>query len=387
MSFGDEVIKNPYCNYYIHYIIYDILYTYRPDKVGSNTEEISDTEAINHTLLQQKWTQITSSYLESSKMLNAMSLLTNLTYSKQDTEVANLLSLISNLNFVPLDRYQVDHVEKFVLFIGYPRSGHSIIGTMMDSHPNMIIANEFQLVRALMSEASRRRVTKPGLYNALYLNSRAEMVYGERGKEGLKRKGYLLAMNSSFQGHFDSKITIIGNKEGGATTKHYHAHPARVTAALKWLKHKVGIPIHVLHVVRNPYDMVATHALYVAGEGGRKYEASEAKKLDNPPLLENTAKQIFFRAEAVTSMTKLLNLRVLLIHHEDMVNEPKQTMLQICKFLKVNCTEDYLESCKEKAYHSVSRTRDLVVWTQHLRERVDSEIKHFTFFSGYTFHS
>ena len=325
-----------------------------------------------------------SSHEESAKLL---SVLTNLSLITRDTEAVTLHTLITNLNFQPLNQFQVDKVERFVLFIGYPRSGHSIIGAMLDSHPNIIIANEFPLVRSLMSETSRRKVTKRGLFNALYLNSRAELVYGKRGEAGLRRKGYLLALNSSFHGHFHSQLTIIGNKEGGATTKHYHSHPTEVTNVFKWLKHEVEIPLCVLHVVRNPYDMIATHALYIAGEGGQKYEASEAKKLNNPPLLEDVAKQMFFRAKAVISMQKLLNLNVLLIRHEDMVNAPKQSISQICEFLKVNCTSGYLESCKAKTYHSVSKTRNLVVWTKHLIDRVDSEIKHFAFFNGYSLHS
>lgn len=39
----------------------------------------------------------------------------------------------------------VDGVKKFVFFVGYARSGHSIIGTLMDAHPHVVISNEFNL--------------------------------------------------------------------------------------------------------------------------------------------------------------------------------------------------------------------------------------------------
>src|SRR3989344_1389974 len=35
-------------------------------------------------------------------------------------------------------------VRTFILFVGYPRSGHSLIGSIMDAHPNIIIAHEVQ---------------------------------------------------------------------------------------------------------------------------------------------------------------------------------------------------------------------------------------------------
>ena len=41
-----------------------------------------------------------------------------------------------------LSQQDADGVEKFVFFVGYARSGSSIVGSMVDAHPNMIIANE-----------------------------------------------------------------------------------------------------------------------------------------------------------------------------------------------------------------------------------------------------
>ncbi len=40
-------------------------------------------------------------------------------------------------------------VHTFVLFVGYPRSGHSLIGSMIDAHPNAIIAHEVPLIFVL----------------------------------------------------------------------------------------------------------------------------------------------------------------------------------------------------------------------------------------------
>ena len=46
-----------------------------------------------------------------------------------------------------LTKEVIDGIEKFVLFIGYPRSGHSIVGSLMDAHPHVVIANEFLLLK------------------------------------------------------------------------------------------------------------------------------------------------------------------------------------------------------------------------------------------------
>ena len=45
-----------------------------------------------------------------------------------------------------------ESVEKFCLFVGYSKSGTSLIGATLDAHPNIIISHEidiFQIIRFL----------------------------------------------------------------------------------------------------------------------------------------------------------------------------------------------------------------------------------------------
>jgi hypothetical protein len=43
-----------------------------------------------------------------------------------------LLSLFGGVRH----RASFAHVESFCMFIGYPRSGHTLIGSILDAHPN-----------------------------------------------------------------------------------------------------------------------------------------------------------------------------------------------------------------------------------------------------------
>lgn len=38
-------------------------------------------------------------------------------------------------------------LETYCMFIGYPRSGHSLIGFLLDAHPSMIIAHELHVLK------------------------------------------------------------------------------------------------------------------------------------------------------------------------------------------------------------------------------------------------
>ena len=44
-----------------------------------------------------------------------------------------------------LPRRLINHVHCFLFFVGYARSGHSIIASMLDAHPNVVIAHKYAL--------------------------------------------------------------------------------------------------------------------------------------------------------------------------------------------------------------------------------------------------
>ena len=106
----------------------------------------------------------------------------------------------------------VNHIKKFILFIGYPRSGHSIVGSLMDAHPHMVIANEFLLLRNWKYFSDREKEYgesnpfykhKSYLFNTLYRWSYWDTTDGFRSEQNTK-KNYTLSIDSSlWQGKFD----------------------------------------------------------------------------------------------------------------------------------------------------------------------------------------
>ncbi len=62
-----------------------------------------------------------------------------------ETTAAKEAPIMSKDNSYYLSPDLVARVEKFVFFVGYARSGHSIIGALMDAHPHVVMAHEFFL--------------------------------------------------------------------------------------------------------------------------------------------------------------------------------------------------------------------------------------------------
>ena len=277
----------------------------------------------------------------------------------------------------------ITDVEKFVFFVGYPRSGHSIVGSMLDAHPHMIVAHEFNLFHELRHKP--RTHNKEVLYNLLYTNSYNNARNGWRS--GAKvRKGYTLEVRGGWQGKF-TKLKVIGDKSGGQTGQEYETSPSTFVNVYHQLKQTVGIPVMAIHVVRNPYDMISTRVLYRDRDkpGSRLSTATKEHKYNNTEHLVLQVNRTFELMLNVWNMIRDCNLTVLEVHIADLIRSPRDTLERVCDFLDLECPEDYLQACSNKAYTVMSKTRFLVEWPQTLRQRVSEQIQHYPYFQRYTF--
>ena len=277
----------------------------------------------------------------------------------------------------------ISDVEKFVFFVGYPRSGHSIVGSMLDAHPNMIVAHEFNLFQQLRHKSHTH--TKEALFNLLYTNSYNNALNGWRSGRKV-RKGYTLEVRDSWQGRF-TKLKVIGDKSGGQTGHEYEASPSTFVHLYRQLKQTVGVPVRAIHVVRNPYDMISTRVLYRDKDkpGSRLSTATEEHKYNNTEHLVLQVNRTFELMLNVLNTMRDCKLTVLDIHIVDLIHSPRDTLQRVCDFLDLECPEDYLQACSNKAYTGVSKTRLLVEWPQTLRQRVSEQIQRYPYFQGYTF--
>lgn len=282
-----------------------------------------------------------------------------------------------------------DGVKTFLMFIGYPRSGHSIVGSCIDAHPDAIVAHEFNLMAKLMQPAvlhlHRNRTV---LFNYIYQNSYRQSLLGWRSPEQtLDKKGYSLTIrsNNSWQGKF-RQLRVIGDKSGGLTAHNYRDSPKPFIAAYNELSKIVQVPIKLLHVVRNPYDIIATKLSYrLSEQRGKKGNFSADRPVTNPRQIMQAVKSLQGEVKAVQGSIDALKLETLEVHYVDFILETKNTMARICSFLDLECSERYLQMCDNVAYDKPRKSRDQVVWTKASRQYVDQLIRDHSFFKRYSF--
>ena len=251
------------------------------------------------------------------------------------------------------------------------------MGSLIDAHPNIVLSYGYFLFRKLTEENEEAPSDKNELFQQIYQRSfKYSKVSGTRD-----RKGYTLDVPGGWSGRFQGSLKIIGDKSAKASSLAYNqsSTPSEFKSIYRRLQSLVKVSLLVIHVVRNPFDMIATHALYQASQGRVQTNLT----VDNSELLGNTAAFFFDLAHAVFEMVPLCNMTVLEIHDEDLVRNPVKTVTRICNFLGVECPARYLDACVRKVFPEVSKTRDRVKWPPSLRSWIEEQMHKYPFFHRY----
>ena len=289
--------------------------------------------------------------------------------------------LTSNIGFSNLSLSAVNSVEKFVFFVGYARSGHSMVGSVIDAHPDMVIAHEYFLFDKcidMLKQGKDMFEDKVKLFDSLYANSLFTARCGWRSDTNTA-KGYNFKMNLHWQGTFN-RLRVIGDKSGDSAAE-WIATVFGQSCLQNMMKLKV--PLVAIHVVRNPYDMIATSVLYGVHGLIDKATLGSRKAVSENQLL-HSARRIFGLASAISNFSSEHNITVVEVHIEDYIRSPRSVIEELCHSLGVDCSQHYVEECARKAYSSVSRSRDHISWPPNVRYFVEQQIKKFPFFKGYS---
>ncbi len=252
-----------------------------------------------------------------------------------------------------------DHdLQAFCLFIGYPKSGHSLIGALLDAHPDMVIARAVNPLALVVADGH----PPDEVFETLLENSREEAARGR------KQNKYRYVVEGQWQGRVRT-LRVLGDKFSDRTTKRI----GRTPGALASFEREVGLPLRLIHVVRNPFDMVARIAKSKLRDGTHEEKRAEATAyIDRLATIND---EVIADGEPP----------VLTVRHESLVENPKAEVARMCEFLGVEADRDYLAACAAIVFPSPQRTREQVDWNVAQIATVDELIARHEFFGGYTF--
>jgi Sulfotransferase family len=258
--------------------------------------------------------------------------------------LSSLLAARANPDFSEL--------EHFCFFIGYARSGHTLVATLLNAHPEVVIAHELDAARFVRHGFGRRQ-----LFSLLLERDRQ---FGDIGRTW---SGYRYEVPDQFQGRYE-RLRVIGDKRARASVLQIAARPQ----LLDRLRRVVEVPIRVVHVTRNPFDNIATES-----------------RRHNMSLSQATAwyEQI---CRAVRTARPLLDPSELVdLRYEDFAGDTPSALADLCQFVGVEAGTAYLEACASIVWPSTNRSRDSVEWSAADRRGVERLIETYDVLQSYAF--
>jgi len=255
-------------------------------------------------------------------------------------------------------RHNFDQVEYFCLFIGYARSGHTIIGALLDAHPEIVISIEADALGLMKKGYSRKLIFNYICRKSKLFVEKLDATWTE----------YSYSVKDLNQGNYRD-IKVIGDKKGGETTNKL----IRNFLELKQFESLVHVPLKMIHVVRNPLDNIASILIRQNKKG----------IICDEKFCRNRIENFFASADINQKIIQSYPESVVTIFHEDFVKDPATIMLQLLFFLDISTDKEYLDKCSAIVRPSPNITRDNFEWPDKLREYTISKMKNYTFFSRY----
>jgi hypothetical protein len=227
------------------------------------------------------------------------------------------------------------------MFVGHPRSGHSLVGALLDAHPDALVAHELDALKYLDAGFDRDQ-----LYAMLVLHQRARVAHGMKSSWG-----YTYVVPTGWQGRYRT-LRVIGDKKGGRSTARIADRPE----LLGQLIDTVGVPVRIIHVVRNPLDNIATMHRWAAKP------------------LEHHVDEYLARAATVTWIQQQVppeSFHELSL--EELTADPAAALTHLAAFLRLPEWGEHLDTVASVVFPSARRTRDTAPWTPELERRVADE--------------
>lgn len=256
-----------------------------------------------------------------------------------------------------------DDLEKVCLFIGYQRSSHSLLGSIIDAHSEAVVAHELDAMTYVKEGFTRDQIFAMMLQNSQY-----------NARKGREQTGYSYQVPNQNQGTY-RKLRVIGDKRGNRTSQWLRKYPD-----LLWqMKELIGLPVKFIHVTRNPYDNIATMAKRDKRVKGKVSKINEG-------ILRHAKDEYLRTSEVIEHVrTQLGDSEFFTMHIEDFLADPDHYLTQLLNFLDLPVTDDYLKDSKSILFKRPKQTRYDITWPSHMVEEIEQYISTFYCLRDYSF--
>ena len=245
-----------------------------------------------------------------------------------------------------------DEVETYAMFVGHPRSGHTLVKALLNAHDQIVIGQEANILKYVSLGFNRWM---------LYSMILASDQYFHGAGRTWDQYGYQIP--NQWQGKY-RQLRLIGDKKAGRSTYLIGKNPD----LLNRLQRTVNVPIKLFFVVRNPFDNIATIS--------RKHGYSLSESID-----------LYLRLcrNVVDLHAAYPDIPMITVYLEKLIENPQDELQRMLEFVGLKSDAAYLSDCARIVFSSPNLSRNQVDWPTDLIKRVEAGVQDFDFLQGYSF--
>ncbi len=248
-------------------------------------------------------------------------------------------------------------VRIFCSFIGPTKSGSTLVGSLLDAHPDAILADEVDALRYVNAGFNRHQI-----YDILVKRSRRHAMIGRVTARRLK--AYNFEIDGQWQGRYRN-LQVIGDSKAGISTRRLGENPKLLERLEKVMRN--AEPRFIM-VIRNPFDPIT--AMRIRGQRS----------------VADAMTRYFENCDHLVALRQVIDPeRLHMIHYERFVNEPRESLHRLCTFFGLQADREYLDACAAIIYEKPEQIRYDVEWQPAWREAVLEKSANYDFLVDYTF--
>ena len=227
---------------------------------------------------------------------------------------------VKSLIYGFIKRNEFRQIRTYCMFIGYQRSGHSLIGALIDAHPNAAMGIEVDVLNLVGSGYGKNQIFYCLIRNSQIFRKKLHNTWTD----------YSYHVPGQYQGSY-RQLFVIGDKKGGKSTLRL----GNDIELFDHLKELLKCPVKVLHVIRHPMDNISTMVIRHTKENTTPSRAE----------IEYRIEYYFNKAEINSRLRKSGKMDVLDIYHEDFIADPERELKKILEHIGLEPIPEYISAC------------------------------------------
>ena len=272
-------------------------------------------------------------------------------------------------------------IDEFVQFIGFPRSGHSLIGSIIDAHPQAVVSHELDTMGLIKHSFPQQ------LLYALILRNSAAFTRNDR-----YWNGFSYVVPGQYNGRADP-LRVVGDKKGDWAVRWCEKTPGLLETAYR----SVSAGCRWILVTRNPLDNIATMSLRkggtydelrIASNSSGEFRGALRTHQERGEIPTEARDDMIADYEGLCETIHRMRTTIpdddqSHLQYERFCSDPEEGVRGLCHFLGVPEAGDYVSSCASIVKSSSHKSRTRVTWTQGQLGRVERLARRFPFLQCY----